>query len=136
VRGSQVERPKAPLGTQELELLTYLSENSPVTVRDATAGFGEPRGLARTTILTTMERLRAKGYLTRTDAPGVNRYSAVVAKADILRDAVRNFVNTSLRGSLSPFVAYLNEDARLSRAELDDLKALVKRMEGVERANE
>jgi predicted transcriptional regulator len=123
---------KAPLGSQELELLTYVTEHSPITVREATASFGEAKGLARTTILTMMERLRVKGYLTRTDMPGVNRYSPVVGKADLLRGVVRNFVDTALGGSLSPFVAYLTQDAKLSRAEIDDLKRLVREMEDKE----
>ena len=56
---------KPGLGEQELALLRFVTDRAPVTVRAALAQFGEPRGLARTTVLTVMERLRTKGYLRR-----------------------------------------------------------------------
>ena len=62
----------APLGDQELDLLRYVTEHSPITVREAAESYGRDRGLARTTVLTMMERLRSKGYLTRTEVDGVN----------------------------------------------------------------
>ena len=46
---------KPPLGDQELETLRYISEHAPISVGEVAAGFGEPRGLARTTVLTVME---------------------------------------------------------------------------------
>ena len=53
------------IGDQELALLQYLGENEPASVGEVAAGFGEARGLARSTVLTMMERLRTKGYLQR-----------------------------------------------------------------------
>ena len=46
------------IGDQELALLRYVAEEGPVTVGQAAEGFGAPRGLARSTVLTVMERLR------------------------------------------------------------------------------
>ena len=42
------------LGDQELELLQFITEHSPMTVREAYEGYGKDKGLARTTILTTV----------------------------------------------------------------------------------
>ena len=77
---------KAPLGELQLEILRFLSVHGPLSVGEVTARFGEPRGLARTTVLTVMERLREKGYLTRTKQAGVFRYAPYAGKAEVLEE--------------------------------------------------
>ena len=115
----------ASLGDQELTLLRYVTDYAPVTVREAAAQFGEPHGLARTTILTMMERLRTKGYLTRRKDAGAFEYRPVVAKTELMQTLVHDFVEKTLGGSLSPFVAYLTDAKGLSERELSDLRKLL-----------
>ena len=43
---------RQPIGDKELEVLQYVSDHAPVTVREVTEHYAKPRGLARTTILT------------------------------------------------------------------------------------
>src|SRR5438270_6648878 len=105
---------KPALGALQLEVLRFLSERGPLSVGDAAAQFGEPRGLARTTVLTMMERLRKKGYLGRAKAAGIFRYSPQSPQEDVMRSLVRDFVERRLAGSLTPFVAYLAEEHDLS----------------------
>ncbi|HZV20487.1 MAG TPA: BlaI/MecI/CopY family transcriptional regulator [Hyphomicrobiales bacterium] len=119
---------KPALGQQELEVLRYVADNAPISVRQVAEQFGEPRGLARTTILTMMERLRKKGFLTRRKGTGVFEYAPAVAKTEILHDLVQNFVEKTLGGSLSPFVAYLAESKDLSEDEINELKELIDRL--------
>ena len=38
-----------PLGDQELELLRFITERAPITVREAAESYGKDRSLARTT---------------------------------------------------------------------------------------
>jgi len=124
---------KPSLGEQELEILRFVSEHSPISVGDVVAGFGKPRGLARTTVLTVMERLRTKGYLSRRMVNGFYRYTAKVAQDDLLKGLVSNFVERSLGGSLSPFVTYLADTGRLSNAEIAELRRMVELLETEER---
>ena len=119
---------RMPLGEQELELLRYVADNGPLTVGQASEGFGEPRGLARSTILTVMERLRKKGYLTRVKRDGVYRYASPVAKAEVLRGVVSDFVERALAGSLSPFVTYLAETPHVTEEELAQLQQVVAKL--------
>lgn len=109
-----------------MELLRFIHDHHPITVRAVAEEFGEAKGLARTTVLNVMERLRGKGHLVRKQSGGVYQYSPRQPKADLLRGLVRDFVDRSLGGSLSPFVAYLTEEARLTEDELNDLKAIVR----------
>lgn len=117
------------VGDQELEVLKYVSDHAPITVRATAEQFGEPRGLARTTILTVMERLRKKGYLARHKNGGSFEYTPSIAKTDVLRGLVQDFVEKTLAGSLTPFVAYLADNHRVSASELDALKKLVEEMD-------
>lgn len=116
---------KPPLGEQELEILRHVAEHAPISVREVSEQFGDPRGLARTTVLTVMERLRQKGYLSRRKQGGIYVYSAVIPQAQLLKGLVREFVEKTLGGSLSPFVAYLAESKQLSPREIAALKAVM-----------
>jgi predicted transcriptional regulator len=120
---------KAALGSTEIEILRYLGDHAPLSVGDVAAHFAETSGQARTTILTLMERLRKKGYLTRKQIGGVYHYAPKVAKHDLLRGLVKSFVDTTLAGSVSPFVAYLSEGGPVSEQDLDQLKRLVRDLE-------
>lgn len=121
--------PQKTIGDQELTLLRFVAEQGGATVGEAAEAFGEPRGLARSTVLTMMERLRKKGHLTRRLAQGVYRYTSRATASAVMRDVVRDFVRQTLDGSVSPFVAYLAEDADLSAAELAELEQLVERLQ-------
>ena len=113
------------IGDQELALLQYLAEQGDASVGEVASGYGEPRGLARSTVLTMMERLRAKSYLRRRKAGGVYRYSTATQPGDVMRSAVGQFVANTLQGSVSPFVAWMSERAQVSDDELAELESLV-----------
>ena len=58
------------------------------TVAEVVERFGQPRGLARSTVLTMMERLRKKGHLSRQQVDGVYRYATRTAPGDAVQHAV------------------------------------------------
>ncbi len=125
-------QPTESLGRLELEVLRYVADHQPASVREVATHFAEISGQARTTLLTVMDRLRAKGYLKRRKVSGIHRYSATVAKADLLRRMVGEFVDDVLGGSVSPFVAYLSRSSLLSDDEVRKLEQLLKRIESSE----
>jgi predicted transcriptional regulator len=98
-------------------------------VAQAVEGFGAARGLARSTVLTMMDRLRAKGHLERRRVGGVFHYSSPASSGELLRGVVRSFVEKTLDGSVSPFVSYLVESAEVSDEELVELERLVAKLQ-------
>lgn len=116
------------IGEQELALLRHIADRSSVTVGEAAEQFGAGRDLARSTVLTMMERLRRKGLLARRLVDGIYRYQTRSSSADLLKGAVRRFVERNLDGSVSPFLAYLSDAERISDDELRELEALVARL--------
>ena len=116
------------IGEQELALLRHIADRGAVSVAQTVEQFGTERGLARSTVLTMMERLRKKGHLGRRLLDGIYHYRARTTSADLLKGAVRHFVEGKLSGSVSPFLAYLSETREVSDAELRELEAIVVRL--------
>jgi predicted transcriptional regulator len=119
----------APVGKTELEVLRYIADHHPISVGQLADHVAATSGQARTTVLTTMERLRRKGYLRRKKIQGVYRYWPKMAKDELLRELVGTFVETALGGSVAPFVAFLAQSGPLSDAELATLRRLVQDLE-------
>ena len=120
------------LGDQELALLRYIAAREAVTVGEAAEGFGAPQNLSRSTIVTVMERLRKKGYLTRKKHNDVFRYSCPVAQDELMGGVVRRFVEKTLAGSLSPFVRYFASSDKLSPQEVAELERLIGKLQAGE----
>jgi predicted transcriptional regulator len=121
------------IGDQELALLQYIAEQDGASVGEVAANFGEARGLARSTVLTMMERLRGKAYLRREQVEGVYRYSATGEQESVVQGAVASFVEKTLQGSVSPFVAFMSHKAEVSDSELAELEALVAQLQSRKR---
>lgn len=123
-------RHPSTVGDQELALLRYVTGKGPVSAGEAAEGFGAPRGLSRTTVLTMMERLRHKGRLSRRRVRGLYRYQVRAGAHEVVRDVVRGFVERTLDGSVTPLVAYLVEETgEVSDDDLAELEALVARLQ-------
>ena len=129
---------KVNLGRAESEVLRYIGDRHPITVRDVAAYFAETKGQSKTTLLNVMERLREKGFLTRESVAGVFHYSPAQPKARMMRDLVRDFVDDMLGGSLEPFAAYLTDHPKIDETELARLKAVIAELEaqGTRRADD
>ncbi len=118
-------RNRETIGREEMQVLRHVADNHPVSVREVADHVAATSGKARTTVLTVMERLREKGFLVRRKQGGVYRYSPKRRQADVLRRLVADFVREALGGSVSPFVAYLAEEANLDDEQVRDLARLV-----------
>ena len=117
------------LGRVELELLQYIDENHPISVREVAEYWHAKTGQARTTVLTMMERLTKKGFLSRKKIDNVYHYSPKQSLSVVLKDMVSDFVQGVLGGSIAPFAAYLTQSQPLQPDELQQLKKLVQRLE-------
>ena len=120
---------KPNIGRAEMDILHYVTEHHPVTVRQVADHISETKGHVRTTVLNIMERLRKKGYLRRKKRDGLFEYSPTLPRTDLLRNLVRDFVQKTLGGSVSPFVAFLAEEGDVTGPELAELKRLVRELE-------
>ena len=122
------------LGEQESALLAWVAAHAPASVARIVAGWGAENGLARTTVTTMLERLRAKGYLAREKRGGAYAYAPRDEHGAQLRGVVGRFVEKTLGGSLEPFVAYLGE-ADLNPQQKAQLRALLEKLDDAPKEN-
>jgi len=113
----------------EMDVIQFVTENQPVTVRQVADAMADKRGIARTTVLTHMERLRKKRVLTRTDVAGVNQYSVARPAQEVVTSTIADFFNRTFGGSVSPLVAYLTQRGNLSDEEIFHLEKIVQKIE-------
>ena len=123
------------IGDQELALLLQLDQQGDASVGEIAAQFGQSRGLARSTVLTMMERLRTKGYLRRRRSGGVYRYSTTSGEKDVVHEAVSTFVERTLQGSVSPFFAWMSARGKVSDEELAELQQLVEKLQSTRKGS-
>jgi len=123
------------IGEQELALLRHIADSGGSSVAEAVEAFGSSRGLARSTVLTMMERLRKKGHLSRRQVDGIYRYATRTAPGDAVQHALASFVDRTLGGSVTPFVTFLSEAHQVSDEELAELEELVARLQDRRRSS-
>ena len=128
-----MEQEKPNLGEHELDVLRYIDTHGPVAAREVVEAVGPERNLARTTVLTVVERLRKKGYLKRKrNKEGVFVYTSCEPQAELMQDLVRQFVEKMLGGAVSPVVAYLASVKRLPDEDLAEMQKLVEELKAVQ----
>jgi predicted transcriptional regulator len=122
------------IGQAESEILRFVADRQGATVTEVADYMAETKGQSRNTVMTVMERLRAKGFLQRTKDDAVYRYSAVAPKERVMEGLVQDFVDGVLGGSVSPLVAYLTKRIDVTDDQAAELQELVARLK--EKGNE
>lgn len=112
------------LGEQEIEILRHVAARGTVTVREVAEHFEKEKGLARTTILTVMERLRNKGFLSRAKVDGIFKYSEKIETETVIKGKVSEFIERTLGGSVAPLINHF-ADGDLSGDEIEKLRRIV-----------
>lgn len=120
------------LGEQELEILKYIESHSSISVREVASHFDREKNLARTTVLTVMERLRKKGFINRIQAQGIFKYSSKIKSGDIMKSKISDFVEKTLGGSVGPLLNYFISSSNLTVEELQKLKNLAESLKAKE----
>lgn len=114
-------------GDLEAEVMRRLwARHGPVTVRDVFDELRQERAIAYTTVMSTMDNLHHKGWLTRVKDGKAYRYSAVASReeysARLMREAMAEATDTE--AVLSHFLAQMDD------AESDALRAVLHRLTG------
>jgi BlaI family penicillinase repressor len=110
------------LAAGEIEILQMLWRERGVTILEAQQALDRPVGY--TTVQTRLNRLVAKGVVTRTKTRPA-KYQAAVAPEDVSARHLDLLVERVCGGSVVPLVAHLVKDRDLSPEEIDQLKRLI-----------
>ena len=121
-------KPFTPLGEFDMQVLRLVWQNQPCTERQISDLVQQQRSVARTTVLKTMQRLEAKGFLTRVPGEGPVRFRAVQDERHLVPTLVGRFVERVLDGSPGPLLAYFADSGRLSEKDLKTLRAIAEKI--------
>jgi predicted transcriptional regulator len=125
---------KQVLGKLEAEVMQILWQHPGQSVAEVEARLRRKREIARTTVLTTLDRMHNKGYLTREKQGKAFVYSPRYSRKDFEHEMAQEVLGALLGGLgeplLSTFVELVGEDD----SNLDRLEELIKaRREGKKR---
>ena len=113
----------------ELEILHILLENGPSSVRYINDMLNERRDVGYTTTLKLMQIMNEKGLVKRDTAAKTHIYIAVAKENDTKNNLVNEFVNVAFHGSAMNLVMQALGNTKSSPEELEDLKALISKLE-------
>lgn len=117
------------MATLEHELLRFFARKGESTLRQAVDEFGAEKSLTRGTIVKMTDRLHKKGLLKRRVENHVFVYSTSEPIEDIEAGYVGKFVQSRLRGSVAPLLAFLSGNRALSKEEREAIKKIAERIE-------
>jgi predicted transcriptional regulator len=109
----------------ELEIMHVVWELERGTVRQVHEVLATRRQIAYTTVMTMMNILEEKEYLTRSKQGRAYVYEPVRPKKEVLSSMVDDFVSRVFEGSAKPLVLGLLKDRKLSRREFEEIGRMI-----------
>lgn len=114
----------------EWSVMECLWEEHPLTGREVTQRMQQRCGWSRSTTLTLLGRLEAKGAVqSMTEEKGPKVFSPLLGREDAALQETEDFLSRVYHGSLSLMVSALTKKQALSRQEQDELYELLKGLE-------
>lgn len=113
------------LSEAQLEIMEVVWEGEEVTVSDVWGVLCQRRSVARNTILTLMERLEKKGWLSRRAEGNTHYYAATASRQSTLSSVVSRLVDTTFAGSIEGLMLALLDGRGLSASEAERLRKMI-----------
>lgn len=114
----------------EWAVMECLWEKSPRTGRETVAWLDQKMGWTRSTTLTMLRRLEAKGAVAGDTEGELKTFRPLIAREDVAVRETENLLERAYKGSLSLLVSSLTKKQSLPQKEIDELYAILKEMEG------
>jgi predicted transcriptional regulator len=123
------QRKGSSIHETEWDLLEALWNAERATAREVSEALAKKRGWAVSTTKTLLDRMVTKGLVTARQVGNVWEYTPAVKRVDARRSAWAEFVGRAFGGSASPALQFLAKEAKLSKKDLAELRALLDKKE-------
>ncbi len=120
---------KVKIHETEWDLLEALWDAERGTAREVSEALAKKRAWAVSTVKTMLDRMVEKGLVHARQVGNVWEYTPAVKRVDARRTAWGELVSKAFGGSVAPALHFLAKDAKLSKKELADLRALLDKKE-------
>lgn len=114
----------------EWTVMECLWEKAPRTGRETVAWLEQKMGWTRSTTLTMLRRLEAKGAVAGNTAGELKTFCPLIAREDVALQETENLLERAYKGSLSLLVSSFAKKQSLPQKEIDELYAILREMEG------
>ena len=114
----------------EWTVMECLWEKSPRTGRETVAWLDQKMGWTRSTVLTMLRRLEAKGAVAGDTEGELKTFRPLIAREDVAVRETENLLDRAYKGSLSLLVSSFTKKQSLPQNEIDELYAILREMEG------
>jgi BlaI family transcriptional regulator, penicillinase repressor len=119
------ERKKATIHETEWDLLQVLWTKERATAREVTEALAKKRGWAVSTVKTLLDRMVQKDLVSARQVGNVWEYTPAVRNVEARRSAWTELVEKAFGGAVAPALHFLARDAKLSKKDLAELRALL-----------
>ena len=113
----------------ELEILQLLWQKGPSSVRSIHELMSSTKDVGYTTTLKIMQIMVEKGIAKRDASARVHIYEAAIDQKATQKTLVNDFLNSAFSGSAKQLILQVLGNHKTSKEELEEIKALIKRME-------
>jgi len=120
---------KDPLTPAEWKVMTIAWRLEEFAARDICQEARDEHGMSVSTVKTHLRRLTDKGYLSTKRVGNSFLYRAATRRLRTLKTAADGLLEKMVEGTTAPLLAYMLEKSRISKSELDELRALLESRE-------
>ena len=114
----------------EWMVMECLWEKSPRTGRETVDWLNQKMGWTRSTVLTMLRRLEAKGAVSGDTERELKTFCPLIAREEVAVRETESLLERAYKGSLSLLVSSLTKKQSLPQKEIDELYAILREMEG------
>ena len=120
----------------EWHLMECLWDRAPRTGREAAEYMAVSQGWSRSTTLTLLRRMTAKGFIHCFEQNGINVYAPLLDRSDAAVRETDSFLSRVYRGSVSTLLSAVTQRQSLTKQEIDELYDIIRKAEEVQRHDE
>lgn len=124
-----MEHEEKTLTPTEWHLMECLWESAPRTGREAVEDMKARVGWSRSTTLTMLRRMSEKGVIDCREQGGVKIYSPLIPRDAAVQKETDSFLSRVYQGSVSTMMNAITRKQKLSKAEIDELYAIIRQAE-------
>ncbi len=116
---------KTNLGRVQLRIMRVLWARGKASAREITDALNEEQPIAHSTVQTLLRQLQEKGSVGHEVEDRTFIYFPLVQRQCVTRSATRDLIERMFAGEAAGLVAYLLEEERIPRKELEALRQLI-----------
>ena len=124
-KGEDVVTPRPALANAELAVMELLWDDGKVTARHIRERLYADQKNQHGTVQRLLQRLEEKGYVERDVGLPVHLFSATISREEYATNQLELLAGRLTGGSLAPIVTRLVEQKRISRTEIERLRAIL-----------